>query len=78
MKLFNYIVMASFFMVAGCSGDEASPEKTQTTAQEDKETETTKSEGALGHFSGQVGLATEAKRQQEEADKKRKEMEQGI
>ena len=78
MKLLSNIMMLSVFLLAGCSGDEASPAKTQATAQENKETETTEDKGALGHYAGQVDLAREAKRLQEEADKKQKELEQGM
>lgn len=73
MKLFIYVILTCFFVIAGCSGDDAPKAQSVEQAGTSK-----KSESALGHYAGQVELANEAKKMQEEAEKKQKELEQGI
>jgi hypothetical protein len=78
MKFSRYLIIVSFFMIAGCSDDKSSAAKTQPASQENSGTKAKESKGALGHYVGQVESAKEAKRMQEEADKKRREAVQGI
>ena len=82
MRLYKFMMILSLFVVAGCSGDEANEAKNQSTNTQPVEQAAgqvaPEAKGALGNYAGQVELAREAKKMQEEADRKRKEMEQGI
>jgi hypothetical protein len=86
MKLYKYITILVLFIMVGCSDDAAESSiadefdgTKQTQGEiterptEEPSKEPQESQGALGHFAGQVDLAKQAGKMEEESERKKQE-----
>lgn len=86
MKFYKYTVIIFLFVIAGCSSDEDAVPKTQSVEQTEDVKQTqpgteikkTESKGLFSHYVDSVNQAKAVKQLAEDADKKKKELEEGI
>jgi hypothetical protein len=83
MKILIYVMMLCCLMMQGCSDNEPEAQATEQTKNAEQsqavvDKNQTEGDGTLNHYPGSVEMAKEARRLQEEADRKQKELEKGI